>query len=230
LITIDNIELERSGAKSMNDNKSLANAVGKQGIVGDTLAAQQASGHRRWVEVLMHRWPTALGLTVAALTAFGAEINVEFVSVVSAIVVLMALIYLSAAALERRRAAWVVFLAGFAVLAAGRVLDLSVGLSVVFLVSALIFLVLGVARGQLRKGGGLPLQTAGMLIFGAIALAALYVNPDLGAYLVAFALLGHAAWDAVHFRLNRVVARSYAEFCAVVDLLLGAAILWILLR
>jgi hypothetical protein len=43
-------------------------------------------------------------------------------------------------------------------------------------------------------------------------MVALYVSPDLGSYLVAFALLGHAAWDAVHFRLDRVVPRSYAEF------------------
>ena len=117
------------------------------------------------------------------------------------------------------------FLAGFAVLIAVRLLDSSGGPSVVFLVSALIFLVLGVVRGQLRKGGGLPLQTIGMLGFGAIGVLALYVSPTLGGYLVAAALIGHAIWDAVHFRLNRVVARSYAEFCGVLDLVLGMAIL-----
>ena len=84
---------------------------------------------------------------------------------------------------------------------------------------------LGVARGLLRRPGGLTLQAAGMLGFGATALVALYVDPDLGAYLVAFALLGHAAWDAYHFLRNRVVARSYAEFCGVLDLLTGWAIL-----
>lgn len=104
-------------------------------------------------------------------------------------------------------------------------LDSSAGSSVVFLISALVFLVLGIVRGQLRKSGGLPLQTIGMLGFGAIGLLALYVKPPLGGYLVAAALIGHAAWDAVHFRLNRVVPRSYAEFCAVVDLVLGVAIL-----
>ena len=49
--------------------------------------------------------------------------------------------------------------------------------------------------------------------------------PELGAYLVAFALLGHAAWDAYHYLRDRVVARSYAEFCGVLNLLVGAAIL-----
>jgi hypothetical protein len=66
-----------------------------------------------------------------------------------------------------------------------------------------------VVRGQLRNGGGLPLQSIGMLGFGAIELLALSANPTLGGYLVAAALIGHAAWDAVHFRLNRVVPRSY---------------------
>jgi hypothetical protein len=207
------------------NNKVLTDQLSKQAIADDSSSALQARGHRRWVEVLKHRWPTALGVTVAVLTFFDAEINPEFVSAVSAIVVLMTLIYVGAAALERRRAAWVVFLAGFGVLSAGRLLDSSLGASIVFLVTALVFLVLGVVRGQLRKPSGLPLQTIAMLGFSAIALLALYATPTLGRYLVAAALIGHAAWDAVHFRLNRVVARSYAEFCAVVDLLLGAAIL-----
>ena len=96
----------------------------------------------------------------------------------------------------------------------------------VLLVVAAVLLVVGVVRGQLRKSGGLTLQAAGVFAFGATALAALYVAPELGVYLVAIALIGHAAWDAYHFLRNRVVARSYAEFCIFVDLLLGVAILF----
>jgi hypothetical protein len=69
------------------------------------------------------------------------------------------------------------------------------------------------------------LQAAGVLAFGSTGLVALFVAPELGAYLVAIALLGHAGWDAYHYLRDRVVARSYAEFCGVLDLLLGAAIL-----
>ncbi len=212
----------------MNDEQGFRDQVGKHGIAGGSFAAHHARGQGRWVETLTHRWPTALGVAVAVLTFFDAEVNVEFVSVVSAIVILMAFIYLGAAALNRRRAAWELFLAGCAVLAAGRLLDSRVGPSVVFLVSALVFLLLGVVRGHMRNGGGLPLQTIGMLGFSAIGLLALPVNPTLGGYLVAAALLGHAVWDAVHLRRNRVVSRSYAEFCAVLDLLLGGAILVLL--
>jgi hypothetical protein len=55
-----------------------------------------------------------------------------------------------------------------------------------------------------------------------------FLAPEVGAYLVALALLGHAAWDAYHYLRDRVVARSYAEFCAVLDLVVGAAVLFIL--
>ena len=175
--------------------------------------------------MLKHRWPTALGIAVATLTAFDLEVDVRFVSFLSALTVLMALVYLGAAVLNRRWSAWVVLLAGMPV-AFFLPSTSGAGPSVVLLVAALVFLVLGVARGQLRRPGGLTLQAAGMLGFGAIALAALYADTVLGGYLVAAALLGHAVWDAVHYLRNRVVARSYAEFCAVVDLLLGVAILF----
>jgi hypothetical protein len=178
---------------------------------------------RRWTSVLARRWPTALGVAVAALTVFDLRGGVEL----AALTMLMPVVYLGAAALDRRRFAWVVLLAGVAVLAfvpsSSEVVP-----SVGFLAAALVFFVAGAARGELRKPGGLALQTVGVLVFGSIVLAALYVDGDLGGYLVAIALLGHAAWDAYHYLRDRVVARSYAEWCAVVDLLAGAAVLFVL--
>ena len=41
---------------------------------------------------------------------------------------------------------------------------------------------------------------------------------------MAAGLLGHAAWDAYHHRVNRVVVHSFAEFCLVLDIALAAAI------
>jgi hypothetical protein len=37
--------------------------------------------------------------------------------------------------------------------------------------------------------------------------------------------LAHGAWDAYHYRMNKVVHRTYAEFCGVVDLVTGTALL-----
>jgi hypothetical protein len=179
----------------------------------------------RWTNLLVHRWPTALGVAVAALTALDLKVDAGFVSSLSALVVVMALVYVGAAALGRPRASWVVLLAGLPVAFFDPPTS-AINPSVVILAVAALFLVVGVMRGRLREPVGLPLQAAGVLVFGATALAALYVAPALGAYLVALALLGHAAWDAYHYLRDRVVTRSYAEFCGIADLLLGAAILF----
>lgn len=70
---------------------------------------------RRWAGFLAHRWPTALGIAVAALTAYGMDRAGEIVSL-SPLVVLMALVYVGSAALGRRRFAWVVLFAGLPLL------------------------------------------------------------------------------------------------------------------
>jgi len=200
----------------MTDKNTFADGVSDH----DSLHAHPSPESHRWVAAILHRWPTALGIAVAALAAFDAQDGLEF----AALTVLMALVYLGAAALDRRGAAWVVLLAGLAILIPS---TSGVGPSVVLLVAAPVFLVLGVARGQWQNPGGLPLQSAGMFAFGSIILVALYyVYPDLGGKLVGIAILSHAAWDAYHYLRDRVVTRSYAEFCAVCDLLLGAAILF----
>jgi hypothetical protein len=206
----------------MTDKKNLADVARNRATAGDPPRTHQSPGRRRWTDVLMHRWPTALGIAVAALAAFDLQDGLEF----AALTVIMALVYLGAAALDRRWSAWVVLLTGLPL--AFFIPSISgIDPSVVLLVAAPVFLVLGVARGQWQRPGGLPLQTAGMLAFGSTVLVALfYVYPDFGGKLVGIAILGHGAWDAYHYLRNRVVPRSYAEFCAVVDLLLGAAILF----
>jgi hypothetical protein len=209
----------------MTEKESSADKVRDHATDDDSPHAHQAHERRGWTDVLMHRWPTALGITVAALTAFDLEVDAGSVSSLSALVVLMALVYVGAAALDRRRASWVVFLAAFAVMVVLPLLDPGVAPAVILLVAAPVFVAVGVVGGLLRRPGGLTLQAAGMLGFGAIALTALYADLELGGYLVATGLIGHAAWDAYHYLRNRVVARSYAEFCGVLDLLVGAAIL-----
>jgi len=55
------------------------------------------------------------------------------------------------------------------------------------------------------------------------------ITPEVGAYVVAAGLLGHAAWD-VHHRTNRVVVRSLAEFCLALDTALAVAIVIVTVR
>jgi hypothetical protein len=88
---------------------------------------------------------------------------------------------------------------------------------------ALSYLVFGAARGQLRRPGVLGLQTVGLLGFTALALVALFVNPDVGQYVVAVGWFAHAVWDFAH-RDGRVVPRWYVDFCVPVDLLVAASL------
>ncbi|GAB3412792.1 hypothetical protein [Flindersiella endophytica] len=61
--------------------------------------------------------------------------------------------------------------------------------------------------------------------FGTVGVVGILIDPIVGGYLVAFGLLGHAAWDVYHFRTKRVVSRSLAEFCMVLDATLSIVIL-----
>jgi hypothetical protein len=60
--------------------------------------------------------------------------------------------------------------------------------------------------------------------------AALDRLTQAGGILVSAGLFGHAAWDVYHHRINRVVTRSLAEFCFVLDTLLALAVLFVVAR
>lgn len=132
--------------------------------------------------------------------------------------------YLGAAALQRRQATWVVVVVAAAGFAALRLQDW-VDPLVVLLGAALGIVLWAAFSGPLRRPGALWVETAGMVAFTAISLAALSVDVEAGRYIVAAAWLGHAAWDAAHLRADKVVSRSFAEWCAVFDVLRGVAIL-----
>jgi hypothetical protein len=170
--------------------------------------------------IVVRRWPTLAGLGFAALVAFDLMSGVDLAPVLAA----SAAVYLGAAALQRPAAAWPLFFATGAVITVARLLDDRFDPTWAILAGSAALLVYGLLRGATRPGYGLPLQTVGLAGFGTAAAAALLVTPDLGAYLVATGLLGHAVWDLYHHRVNRVVVRSLAEFCLVLDTALAVAI------
>jgi hypothetical protein len=134
---------QRIGARIMTEKESFADKIRDHATAGDSPHAHQAPGWRRWADFLKHRWPTALGIAVAAMTAYDLEIDAGSVSSLSALVVLMAFVYVGAAALDRRRSTWVVFLAGSAVIVVFLdLLDSGVDPSAVLLVAALVFFML----------------------------------------------------------------------------------------
>jgi hypothetical protein len=170
--------------------------------------------------LVRRRWPTLAGLGFAALIAVDLVSGVELAAVLAA----SAAVYLGAAALQRPAAAWPLFFATAVVITIARLLEDGFEPTWVILAGALVLLIYGLLRGAGRPGHGLPLQTAALVGFGAAAAAALLITPELGAYLVAAGLLGHAVWDVYHHRTNRVVVRSLAEFCLALDTALAVAI------
>lgn len=61
-----------------------------------------------------------------------------------------------------------------------------------------------------------------MLVLGSTAVLAVRLNMTVGGLLLAAALLAHAAWDIHHHRTGRIVDHSFAQFCAVLDILVAA--------
>jgi hypothetical protein len=176
--------------------------------------------------VLRRRWPALAGVALAALTVVGLASGADLAPVLAA----SGLVYLGAAALRKPAAAWPMFFATFLVITAVNVVPGLPDAAWILLGAAVLFLVYGLLRGAVRPASGLPYQAVAMAVFGAAAAAALTVGGDVGAYLVAAGLLGHAAWDVYHYRVDRVVRRSLAEFCFVLDTLLAVAIVVLALR
>jgi hypothetical protein len=202
----------------MTDKNSLADGIRKR-AAADSPPAHQEPDHRGWTAALKHRWPTWLAIALAALTVGGSTVQS-----LADVLPMLAWAYLAAAVLQRRQATWVVAVVAVAALVALRLQEW-VDPVVAWLVAALALVLWGAVRGQLRRRGALVVEMAGMVGFTAIALAAVSVDPDLGRYIVAAGWFGHAAWDFAHFRADKVVSRSFAEWCAVFDFLRAVGIL-----
>jgi hypothetical protein len=178
---------------------------------------------------LTNRCPTALalvstagGIAVMALLDRDAEMF-------GPLVAMMAAIYLMAYAIGRPVSVWVALIVMSTLVSVFQVLDRRDALGVHPGVAMAIVLVLTwlwtVARRRYTDSGTFSLQTAGMVGFGAVTLVAAAVEPRAGVALAGVGFLAHGAWDAYHYRMNKVVHRTYAEFCGVVDLVTGTALL-----
>jgi hypothetical protein len=98
-------------------------------------------------------------------------------------------------------------------------------LAVITLLVAVAYLPIGAVRRQLGDRRVLALETAGVLVFGALALGALVAEGRTAQYLLAAAWLGHGAWDVAHHLADRIVPRWYAEICAVLNVLVAVGII-----
>lgn len=175
------------------------------------------------------RWPTALAIVFIAFAIAVMALLDREAELFGPSVALMAGIYMMAYALGRPWAAWLAFPLLSTVMSVLQVLDdLDVRWADPFVgivvVVALLWL-WAVARRRFTDRDTFSVQTAGMVAFAAVTLACAAAAPRLGAALAGVGFIAHGIWDAYHFRANKVVHRSFAEFCAVIDIPTGLALL-----
>jgi predicted transporter len=175
-------------------------------------------------------WPTAIGLAFAAFVSVDLLNGSEHGTDLAAIVVASGLVYLAAAALEIRWVSWPVFLLSVVVITVARFGLIPFDATWAMLILAALFAVYGVIRALRRPNRELPLQAIAMSAFGGLAAVALFISPFVGALLVAAGLVAHAGWDVYHHVKNKVVVRSMAEFCFVLDTALAIVIVLATLR
>lgn len=176
------------------------------------------------------RWPSALALVAIAgaitLILTSDEGEAEFFGPA---ITTMAAIYVMAYAAGRKWVAWLAFAVLSVVMGVFNALE-EAGLEWLEPINAMtVVLVLlwlwAVARRRFTDGRLFTLQTAGMVGFAALALLCMHVEPRLGAALAGVGFLAHGLWDGYHFMVDRVVNRQWSEFCGIVDLAVGVALI-----
>ena len=186
--------------------------------------AMRQPAHSR-LGALGRRWPTALGLAVAATSVYELVGGTAAEGVEQALIIAIpVLVYITAAVLDRPRSAWPVTIGAVALVFGMSAFDIEPVLGLT--AASGVVLIVGIVQ-RLWRGAAMPdtRQLVGALGFGTAAVLALYVAPALGGFLVGIGLVGHATWDVYHHRRDIVVVRSLAEFCAVLDLLVGIAVI-----
>ncbi|MEU8796492.1 hypothetical protein [Spirillospora sp. NPDC048819] len=193
--------------------------------IGTAAPGTEARPTSRIGTAARYLWPTALAVAMSAATwGGGGDTGAQVTSLAQAFV-LLPLLYLLVAKFQWRRGTWAVLavlLVSFTALEAVDVVD-PAGVAAAV---ALAVLVWGAADGRLFRSGELQAQALAMIGFGAVALAGLIADPEAGRYIVAAGWFLHGIWDLVHLKLDKVVLRSYALWCGVIDVLIAAQLIF----
>ena len=171
---------------------------------------------------LTARWPTALGLVTAGAAAAviaAGDVEKDFAPGIAT----MMGIYLAAYAIGRPASAWLAFAVLGSVAALMGVLGVEAAVVMTAILVPLWLWVL--ARGLADDRRWFTLETVGLVIFGGLTLAAFLADARLAGILAGVGWFTHGLWDAYHFAKDRVVARSWSELCAVVDIPVGTLLI-----
>jgi hypothetical protein len=165
---------------------------------------------------LLRRWPSTVAVGLCLLS-WGVDVELF-----GQLLVLLPMMYVVMLVLPRR-ANWPLLLVASTAFVGLQEQDVVDARLVVFVVAAGALAVAALGHGATRRQ--VVVQAAGMAAFGAVAVVGLTLAPGPAGYVIAAGWLLHAAWDAAHLGSGAVVSRSYAEWCLVVDLLVGAQLL-----
>lgn len=176
---------------------------------------------------VVRRWPLLLGVAFAVFNL----VTDDNSNALGALMVLLVATtaYVVIAALDKPSWSWSVLGVLVVVIVALRLLSDNVALELgVFAAVVIGSITVGLIRGLWKRPGAYRWQPFAAVGFVAVCLIALLLDPLGGRVLIAVGLIGHALWDVVHWRRHAVVSRSLAEWCAALDLTLGAGILLML--
>jgi hypothetical protein len=181
-------------------------------------AVRADTADSRHARELFRRWPTVLGLGVAAVLLVTGAASRETLAIGATAA---AWCYLVAAASGRRWVGWAAIPAAFVVIMVSELIGLPwwTGLSA----TGLVLVIIGLRRPASRAV--LLAQAAAFTGICTVAVVALAWDPRAGVVLAGVLLASHAIWDAIHYRRRLAVSRSLAEACLSLDLLLGLGLI-----
>jgi hypothetical protein len=163
----------------------------------------ETSTKRRGVlAAVAKRRPTVLGVA-AAIETFIDAVTEDTTRSYAEAMLMLPLLYVIVAALGRRRAACDMARARRARRAVCR----------------------AAPSGPGRACRRLPRGRSGRGDLGQRPRAGLSVEPDLARYLVAAGWFAHGVWDWAHLAKDRVVSRSFAEWCRALDVMIATALI-----
>lgn len=193
-------------------------------------SAPEAGRIARWLDRLpgpvrwtLRRWPALLALALVGPDVVAAALGEKGGSAqfLGEALPMLALIYLIMAKIGNRKITWPIV-----VLVAGTVAVTEVtGImapSTLLVGASLVLLIWVMSTGEIDSTPNLRLQAIGIVFFCGVALAGLAVDPTVGVYVIAAGWFLHGMWDFVHIWRDRVVSKTFAEWCGVLDVLIAA--------
>lgn len=168
---------------------------------------------------LIQRWPTLVAAGLALISwGIPPMRAMHFLPI-------LPLLYVVVTGMGRRALTWP---AAFVATGAFLILEsLGVDTFTAIAAAAVAFAGVGAVAGRVRD---VAIQSAAFIAFFGLSLVAMSLEFTAGTLLIAAGWAGHGLWDLWHLLRDRAVSRTFAEWCAVVDLLAAAGLVVMALR